>query len=266
MSNQIRWFIISTLGVITARSEAWLIGDDFINSHFHTFQRMRDNAKTDRRDPPYMYDFYNVACYTPNPKSTLRNVLARLVNCLVKALNNSKKLPRVIIILPESNLADYLSRNKNFDLKVLATKAINWIMNQMSRAVQSKEENLKSRCPGNVISTEPKFIWVEMFNRITDYTKLSSLRFKYNEALQEQISKRTKHYIMDIDEAMADESFYDLTNHLNGQGVVHFWKEVDAQLKLFDQRKITLKPRLTPQQTAAIMVQSDKAKNKNKNN
>ena len=262
--DKLKIFIIYHAGVIPARSDVWFIGDDFVNGVFHTLQHLKDKAITDRRDPPYIYQFYNVACYTPNPKSPLRNVLARLVNCFVKALNNAKRLPRLVIIIPESDLTDYLSKNKNFDMKILATKSINWIMNQMNRALQAKEENLKSRCPGSVISTEPKFIWIKKFECISDYSTLLSLRYKYNEALQEQISKRSKHYIMDVNEAMAEKTFFDLTNKLNGRGKVHFWKEVDTQIKLFDQRKITLKPELQAHQIEELKKQA-KASEKKKN-
>ena len=188
-----------------------------------------------------MYQYYNVFCFTPNPKSVLRNVLARLVNCLIKALNNAKKMPRMIIIIPENDLVEYLS-HKNFDMKVLANKALNWVMNQMVRAVDAKIDNLRLRCPGAIVTTEPKFIWVEMFNRVTDFTKLPSVRHKYIEALQEQIRKRTRHYIIDINESMMDTSLFDMANQLNGRGTVHFWNQIDDQIKSFDYRKISLKP------------------------
>ena len=236
-------------GTIPAKNDAWIIGDEFVNKIYHSFQHMRDSARTDRRSGPgpYLFNYYNISCFTPNPKSVLRDVLARLVNCFIKALNNAKRLPRLVIVIPEADLCNYINYN-NFDMKILANKAINWIMIQMNRALEAKQENLAARCPGSILSTEPKFIWVEKFNRVNDFSKLMSVHYKYNEALQEQVLKRVRYYSIDVEQEMMDAKLFDMANNLNGRGVIRFWKEIDKQIQLFDERKKTLKPTLKDQQ------------------
>ena len=244
-------------GQIQALNDVWIIGDSFVNEVYHVFQKMRDDARMDRRPLPYMYQQYNVACYTPNPKSVLKDVLARLVNCFIKALNNAKKLPRLVLVIPKDNRLKFINNN-NFGVKMLSNRAISWVMTQMARALESKKENLQNRCPGSVISTETKMIWVEMFNRVTDVNKFLAVRYKYNEAMQEQVHQRIRHYIVDINDNMMDASLFNLANRLNGKGIIKFWNAIDKQIEAFDKREISLKPRLRQHQIHNIERNQEK--------
>ena len=75
--------------------EFWVIGDAFDHKIYHTLQQINTAAKNSKKQIPYIYDMYNVRCFTANPLSEIRNVVARLVNALIEALNDAEKLPKM---------------------------------------------------------------------------------------------------------------------------------------------------------------------------
>ena len=97
------------------------------------FSRLTRQQRTPKNRLPYIYDMYNIRCFTANPLSEVRNVAARLVNALIKALNDAEKLPKMVLILPDWDLlrfVNYTDRNA----EVVLEEMLNWIINNMKRA------------------------------------------------------------------------------------------------------------------------------------
>ena len=235
--------IILFAGEILAFNDLWLVGDDFLHDHYYKLPQIKNDAYLARERLPYMYDFYNVSCFTPNPQSLTTNVIARLVNSFIKALNDTNKIPRIVLIIPEDDLLTYLfKQNEEFGIGTITFKVLNWISTQMTRATDAKKDDLKRVKPGAVIPTEPKFIWVKMLNRVNARSDLLALRSKFNEVLEEVLYKKDQHYIIDIVTAMADSSFYDKNNYINGEGLKRFWIEIDKLIENFDTKRCSLKP------------------------
>ena len=68
------------------------------------------------------------------------------------------------------------------------------------------------------------------------------MRSKFNTALEDVLSDKLGHYIMDVNSQLNDISFFNLDNELNGDGRVLFWQGVDAAIKEFDVNKLKLLP------------------------
>ena len=81
---------------MVAINDLWIIGDTFIIKNYFMLPKMKIEAVNDRRPLPYIYDFFNISCLSPNPLSLTNNVIARMVNCLIKALNDAMKVARLI--------------------------------------------------------------------------------------------------------------------------------------------------------------------------
>ena len=93
--------------------------------------------------------------------SQLKDVLTRLVNALVKALNDHQKISRFIVIIPDDDVVHHTCQ---FDAgqTVPFGAAVNWVANQMIHAVACEQEFLRRVKPGSVAPFEPKFVWVQM--------------------------------------------------------------------------------------------------------
>ena len=63
-------------GYVAAQKDVWIIGDAFASDAFYIFTKIRESSKESQRPAPYLYQFYNVTCFTENPVSAIDNILA----------------------------------------------------------------------------------------------------------------------------------------------------------------------------------------------
>ena len=125
---------------------------------------MNTEAKVSKGKIPYIYKMYNVRCFMANPLSYMKNVATRLVNTLVKALNDYEKLPRMILLVPDWDLPKFYGFiDHHADL--LIKEILKWIINNMRKTVEVKKDFLMKSKVGAVFKGEPKVIRAEMINR-----------------------------------------------------------------------------------------------------
>ena len=230
---------------MVALNDLWIIRDVFVNKNYYMLPQMKHEAKSSHQPIPYIYEFFNVTCYTPHPDTMVKDVLAKFVNCTIKVLNDAVKLPRIILIIPDSDIVCFIRKiTDQSEIQQFFDSALNWIINQMAKAIESSKDNLQRRRPGAILPYEPKMIWVKMFDRLgtSRHSKSMAYRATFNDSLENALAGKAGHFIMDIDQAMADVIYFDQFNHLNTYGVQNFWTAVDKQLERFEKRIIQLKP------------------------
>ena len=186
-----------------------------------------------KKPPPFIYDEYNVRCFTSNPLSTMRNVPVKLVNAFIKAANQNQKLPRIVVFIPDWDLLKYVKVFNN-GIRQILTDVLGWILTQVSRAIQSKKDMPSRHKQGAITSSEPKIIWAKMINRHTEFDKCLLVRTCFNNILEQLLSDRKNHFILDVTHAMDDPSFLSPCNRLNDEGMAKYWHEVDRLIEKFE--------------------------------
>ena len=228
----------------------WFLGNLFVHENYHTLQQMHASTKVNKVNALYIYDMYNIRCFTANPLSEVHNVAARLVSALIKALNDAEKLPKAVIIIPDWDLIRYI----NFvecNAEVIFEDLLDWIITNMKRAVQSKRDYLLKKRAGAVMDNDPQIIWVKMINwfgctphgtRGTEQLRLLAQKGKFNRVLEDLLAKEHNHFIMDVNVAVHEAKYFSANNELSGDGRVRYWEEIIEQIQLFDFKKLSLKP------------------------
>ena len=232
---------------MTVLNDLWIIGDVFVNKNYYMLPQMKNEARHHRRQSLYIYDYFNVFFYAPNPLPHVNNALARVVNSYIKALNDAVKLPRIVLV-PDSDIlrfarrqAEDMANNAN-NANMFIEGALKWVMNQLSRATEAKKDEIQRRKPEAVLSYEPKMLWVKMMDCLNGSNKTIRLRSEYNEVSEEMIANKPGHFIIDVNQAMLDVLYFDASNKINDYGRVKFWTEIDQMIEKFERRLITLKP------------------------
>ena len=217
------------------------MGDSFINEFFHVLPEIRNKATVSKKEKPYMYRFYNVTCFAANSLSQVRSVLTRIYNAVVKALNDFNKMPRFIVMIPNKDIFNGILEYKlDADIQKPAKMALEWITNNMSKAITAKTEFLMEGKPSSITAYEPKVIWVKAIHLAVEVEEQSLIE-TFNSTLEEILAGKANHYIIDVNEALNDVSYFS-GSALNGFGSVKFWKEIDRQICAFDKRKMSLGP------------------------
>ena len=163
----------------------WIVGDEFLHDIYHALQKLKTEAIIAKHHLPYVYDYYNITFFTPSPKSLLKNTLARVVNAVTKALNDTLKLPRIILVIVDHDILKFVDTNE-YGIRHIVSECLNWCITRINRAVDSTMDSLSRRKPGAIISGKPKIIWAKMINRRWDEDNfLLKNRNKFNDAMDD---------------------------------------------------------------------------------
>ena len=175
----------------------------------------------------------------------MTDVMTRLVNCLVKALNDNNKLSRIILVISDINLLKHMDPDCIcHGIKIISNEVCQRIVSQMARAVDTKKEILTSKVPGSVNHGEPKVIWVKMINRLHDAGSddFLAMRRKYNDMMEDTLVDFKHHYVLDISDKIDDPAWFLRDGTLNCVGKTKYWLTIDKAVEKFDKQIISLKP------------------------
>ena len=127
--------------------DVWFIGDQFLWEIFDNFASMRNRAYAKRRQPPYLYEFYNVSGHFQMRLSAVKGV-TRLYNALIEALNAQKfRLPKYIVMVPDKDLIEQINFY-SFGASSVISATLQWLVHQMELTVERKEEKIIEKRPG----------------------------------------------------------------------------------------------------------------------
>ena len=219
----------------------WIVGDKFVCDSFTALQQLKVEKKDANAESPYMYEHYNVKCFAVDKLVYPCNVMVNLVNSFFKALNEFVHLPRMIIIIPDSDLLRHFD-HYTFGITLIAEHCINWVVNTMERAIEARKDGLRRRRQGALNSNEPKVLGVKMFNRVNAGSKLLKFRNKFNSVLEQMLSSRRGHYIIDVNKVVAQPQNFTEHNVITAHGKEVFWRELNKIVEDFDKQKISLRP------------------------
>ena len=219
--------------------EAWIIGDCFIHENYHACQEAHSEERK-AKSGLYLFDYYTVRCFTARPLSEEKNVVTRIMNAFLKALNDFLRMPKIVIMVPEFDLLRFISFYEQGTSEVMES-ILTWMVTNIQRAVQSRKDMLLHKNKGSVAPGQPNFVWVKVIDNFKSDKAALALRHKFNRALEKVIADKKSHFIMDVSEVVRDINLYN-KNGLNGDGRVQYWMAIDRRLKLFDVDPTNFKP------------------------
>ena len=174
---------------MTAYQDTWFVGDNFLREAFPTLTNLRNHAGLNCRHPPYIYEFYNVFGYFQNRQSLVTG-LTRLFNALMEALNNRLKLPKYVILVPDSDILEQMKVHFSEDSSACINAAVQWLITNINTCISRHEFDLFEKRPGALIAGSPKVIWIKMLKRPDtiigkpNVSKTYGFRSKFNNILE----------------------------------------------------------------------------------
>ena len=217
---------------------------------------MRSDAAVNRKDDPYIYQFFNVMVFYQKSDGKANNAMLNIYNSLIEALNKYARLPRFIFVIPDHDLviqANHFKYGMNFILE----DQLNWLAKKIEKALYMRRVDLKDKLLG-AVGHEPRVIWVKMIQRplvkghtYKYYNNVVNLRRKFNTILDEMVSVTRNTHLIDPTDAFDDYVHYDHLGNLAHEGKFQFWRVIDSEFKKYDKGDSDLlpanRPRGTPQ-------------------
>ena len=139
------------------------MGDDFPRENFKSLETITNEAKSVNKPPPYMEDKYNVrALY--KARSTAVSTVARMLNAVIDAMNEFDRLPKYIVVIPDSDIISYGGVYDD-DASVMIYTLLRYLVKNINRKVDDRFEAIYKKKPGAVKAGEPRIAWVKMLDR-----------------------------------------------------------------------------------------------------
>ena len=123
---------------------------------------MLQEARHNKKQPPYVYRYFNVETRYPSPMGLNRSVLSRVLNCFIDILNQKPHLPRYVLVIIDKDWFE-TSGMVEYGAGDACNTAIQWWIREFYKSVEVRKDHLYNKKPGALaIGSEPRFIWVAM--------------------------------------------------------------------------------------------------------
>ena len=216
-----------------------MIGDDFLRDLFPTLQEIKVEGRS--KAMPYMYDYFNITSCMAHPQSEVKSIIARVQNSLVKALNESNKLPRIILFIIDWDILENIDYATTVKSQLIGS-TLEWLISNVDKAIQAKKDGIRQIRPGALGINEPKIIWSKMLMRPEFSPELELAQGIANVIMEDLLAAKKGHFITDLTHELCDQIYYQRNDDLNGHGRVKFWRALDQIIQSFDQYEISLRP------------------------
>ena len=129
---------------IQGYDKIWFLGDLFIKSSFGKYFQ---DALTLDRSTNYIKAHYDTMEYyhVSHEDGHDKNILSRVRNVLIKAINCEILLPKVIVVIMNNDLMDAIEHYKPGISYVLG-RTLEWLINEFHKIITSHKENLPTKC------------------------------------------------------------------------------------------------------------------------
>ena len=231
---------------MAAVKDVWLLGDCFIMKNFHELVDINREASMDKRNKPYIEQYYNIVPQFPTDSSKPKNVFLRLADTIITVVNECKRLPRFVIIMLDNDMLKELCRLQSgftepAKMDVDIKKSINWLVNFVDRTITPLKTDMYYKKPGSAMAAKPKYIWVKALPANAN-NKVEFFRNFFNKCLENKLATKRHSYILDATEIVHEEGTFDMDGNLLPAARVEFWNELSQQIDLFNKCKLDLHP------------------------
>ena len=114
--------------------EVWFLTDEFGFKSFKKYYKQRDDYTG------YVRDMYEVRGFTTDRFSSMdNNLLSRMRNLFVGALNSNAKLPKLIVVILDNDLINFALFKKEATPPLHFNKIIHWMMTELDRSIKTRK-------------------------------------------------------------------------------------------------------------------------------
>ena len=209
--------------------ELWLVGDNFMSSTY------REHFMK-RRGTWFMKDEFELGTFCNSRfASNNTNILSRILNTFVNAVNKRVKLPKVLIFLLDADLIEDM--DLGYDVTITAILFGTWLEWLVAETNAVIEERIKQLPQKAVIKNEPFVYWVAIPNH-KGFSFDERARFvKYNNCLESVLQSHSNMRMVKIKGGWdQDDSNLVVNGRIMVTGLDQLWQSLDLSIA-FNVRK-----------------------------
>ena len=211
----------------------WLIGDEFIATTYRTYFRKVQTMM-------WMKENFEVKAYcTSRHSSSNTNLLSRMINTVIAAINDQVTLPDFILFIPDADICDALNYS-GYGISTILGTWLEWLFKEISAAIKQCNKQLPVK---SVNKTQ--IYWVAAPVHVNWIDEEYQTRIKFNNCLETvasvygnriRIIKLKEHWNANNTNLVAN-------NKYTAAGLANYWMSIDAALKFNYEKKLDFETR-----------------------
>ena len=210
----------------------WFLGDNFLaksyRNHFRNYNP---------RSEHYIKRQYDFTAFCNSKFSSSNgNMLARLQNAFVSALNGSKHgiFPKYIIVILDDDLISYLECKTSDGVATLYGTWVEWLADQLQHAIKVRINQLPEKSKKII----PFIYWVTAPIHAFFSKERNNLRLKFNLSLESVIRQRENMRVMKLKDFWnTKDSLLVVNDRITEMGMIAYYNAVDASFKYNSTRR-----------------------------
>ena len=111
--------------------------------------------------------------------SANQNVISRILNTFISAINDEKVLPKYVVFVLDDEIIQFL-KYKSYGVSTMYGTLLEWLVKNVDDAIQTAKKNLPSKA---VNEHYPQLYWVAAFQH-KNFKDSNSVHAKYNLCLE----------------------------------------------------------------------------------
>ena len=199
--------------------KVWILGDNFVAETYRRYFRKSDASF-------FLKMHFNVLPFCSSKYSDRNsNMISRIINCLITAINNKVYLPHYVLVAIDDDLVSY-QKYKGFGVAALYGNWLEYLQNTINTVLKERRESL----PINTVNPDQTQVyWVEPANHAAFSKKEREIREKFLVCLDASTKVCDNVRILKIREPW-DRLDPNLVQNdgFTKNGLALYWKAIDA--------------------------------------
>ena len=242
----------------------WILGDEFVantaNQYFKTAcSTLMNNS---RSTGTYCGDKFEILLFhSTQYVSNFRNMIARLVNTLIQAINSEPLLPRAIVVVLDDDLIKFININ-GFGMSMAYSRILHYLFSEFNKIIAARKDilPLKAKC-----LHYPELIWVNPpFN--TGFVN-NPQRNKFSKALDSTAAIYADNWSLQLKriwDTQGRDLYLPRYSRFTSKGLMTYWMAVDRSVRFWDTALSPLNRRTNPTTTPVAPKATHKKRGCNK--
>ena len=220
-------------GYVHGYEKLWFIGDKFA---YNTYQDYFKNLKSEDGTPTtYSYLNYEVRAYlTSQHTLNVKNILSRLRNALITALNEHAVLPKLITIVPDDDIINQVIDDDNQELSFHYERLLSGLCNLFTKTIDCFKDLLPSKAKRENV---PHILWIAPPTHYYFSDDNNSRREIFGKSLEVAVNAQKGMSILKMVKFWDHNNtnlFLDESYRYSSEGLKMYWRSVDAAVHFWN--------------------------------
>ena len=223
VSKQLINLKFTIAGFVPALESIWFIGDQFAAKTFGLHFQQNESKVF------YTKENFDNLLFTRFNLDLGSNIIGRMRNAFIDALNAKDHLPKMIVMVPDSDIIDGTNHPQS-GISLILGKILDYLVEEMNRLISARREQLLKKCKKY---GQPHIIWIQPPKHVN--MRDNENRHKFNECIESLLPHYKDVSYLKLKDRWdyKREQLY-MNGKFTAEGLSSYWESIDSAIKYWE--------------------------------